>query len=439
MAGAGAAGPVMSREEVDRALARLGADYEAVETSLFALQDHAGRRLLEGAELTGRTRERWQEAAPAVPLLWARFAAWGEALEKARELRGRRRWPSQSDLAALTDLLRGSGVILSNAGLPDAARELAGPVALSERIGLELLVERMNEWYELVVTVVSAADAVWSALPARVDVLTAEVDRVRSLAVSVGVVPGGHPSGDDLERLRSGLAALRAEVVGDPLAFWQPARPRPGGGATGGRPDLRRYERAERELEDIRREIEAVLRVRDEAEHRLLRLRDVLSRADRTLGEARAARGEVLAKIAASEVPAVSGPAAVLQEMLTAAAGYHRQGRWHLLSPLLDELEDQADDELARARGSLSAVTAPLAVRAELRGRLDAFKAKAARLRVVEDPLLVERYDQARRLLWSAPCDLRAAEGAVARYVAAVAEAVAPGRTGAPDGGGGTR
>ena len=48
------AGPVMGRDEVDRALARLGAEHEAIETSLLALQDHAGRRLLEGAELTGR-------------------------------------------------------------------------------------------------------------------------------------------------------------------------------------------------------------------------------------------------------------------------------------------------------------------------------------------------------------------------------------------------
>ncbi len=38
---------VMDRDDVDRALARLGAEHEAVETSLLALQDHAGRRLLE--------------------------------------------------------------------------------------------------------------------------------------------------------------------------------------------------------------------------------------------------------------------------------------------------------------------------------------------------------------------------------------------------------
>jgi hypothetical protein len=78
-----------------------------------------------------------------------------------------------------------------------------------------------------------------------------------------------------------------------------------------------------------------------------------------------------------------------------------------------------------RARESLTAVTAPLAVRAELRGRLDAYKAKVARQGSAEDPVLIERYDAARRMLWSAPCDLRAAEQAVLRYQQAAAEALA--------------
>lgn len=45
---------------------------------------------------------------------------------------------------------------------------------------------------------------------------------------------------------------------------------------------------------------------------------------------------------------------------------------------------------------------------------------------MAEDPLLMERYDTARRMLWSAPCDLRAAEQAVLRYQRATAEALAP-------------
>ncbi|GAB3685819.1 hypothetical protein GCM10028832_46820 [Streptomyces sparsus] len=182
----------------------------------------------------------------------------------------------------------------------------------------------------------------------------------------------------------------------------------------------------------MRREIDAVLGVRQDAEQRLLRLRDLLSRADRTLAEARTARGEVLAKIAAFEVPAVNGPSTALHEQLATAADYRRRAQWHRLSPLLESLEQRAEDELERARDSLSAVTAPLAVRAELRGRLDAYKAKVARHGMAEEPMLVERYDAARRLLWSAPCDLRTAEQAVLRYQRAAAEALVPRQGGAP-------
>src|ERR671937_153925 len=107
------AGPVMDRDEVDRALARLGAEHEAIETSLFALQDHAGRRLLEGAELTGVTRERWAATEASITLLWAYFDAYTAALRTAREIRARRRWSSREDLVELTELLRGESVTVS--------------------------------------------------------------------------------------------------------------------------------------------------------------------------------------------------------------------------------------------------------------------------------------------------------------------------------------
>ncbi|MER7958274.1 MULTISPECIES: coiled-coil domain-containing protein [unclassified Streptomyces] len=417
---AGTPGPVMDRDEVDRALARLGAEHKAIEDSLLALQDHAGRRLLEGAELTGTTRDRWHSTERTITLLWTYFDAYTDALHDARELRARRRWASRDDLVELTERLRGESVLVAGGAQQPAAASLTGPARLSERFTLERLVARMNELYASSLDMVVTADAVWSALPARIDLLAAELGRTRSLAHSVGVRPGEHPAGDELEAITAELSALRSQVVTDPLAFWRPAAGSSAPG--GGRPDTERYDRAARALEDIRREIEAVLAVRQDSEDRLLRLRDVLSRADRTLAEARVARGEVLAKIAASEVPAVSGPPTVLQERLSTAAEYRRHAQWHRLSPLLESLEQEAEDELQRARASLTAVTAPLAVRAELRGRLDAYKAKVARLGAAEDPLLIERYDAARRMLWSAPCDLRVAEQAVLRYQQAAAE-----------------
>jgi hypothetical protein len=411
------AGPVMDRDEVDRALARLGQEHEAIETSLLALQDHAGRRLLEGAALTGVTKERWQSTEARITLLWSYFDAYTATLRGAREIRSRRRWSSREDLVELTGLLRGTSVTV------------AGNGRLSESFSLAELVDRMNELYATSLDMVVAADAVWSALPARIDLLAAELQRTRQLAHSVGVRPGEHPSGDDLERITRTLTKLREDVVSDPLAFWVPAEGSSAPG--GGRPDTTVYDREARALEEVRREIDAVLTVRQDAEARLIRLRDVLSRADRTLAEARTARGEVLAKIAATEVPVVSGPPTALQEQLATAAEFRRQAQWHRLSPLLESLEHKAEEELLRAREQLTAVTAPLAVRAELRGRLDAYKAKIARHGLAEDPLLVERYDAARRMLWSAPCDLRVAEQAVLRYQQAAAELL--GGTGAAE------
>ncbi|MGW4021701.1 hypothetical protein [Streptomyces sp. NPDC005009] len=415
-------GPVMDRDEVDRALARLGAEHEAIETSLLALQDHAGRRLLEGARLTGITEERWTATEASITLLWTYFDAYTDALRTARDIRSRRRWSSREDLVELTELLRGESVTVAGGAVATANAPTlhAAPGKLSERYSLTTLVDRMNELYATSLDVIVAADAVWSALPARIDLLAAELQRTGRLAHSVGVRPGEHPAGDDLERITRTLTKLREQVVSDPLAYWNKAEGSSAPG--GGRPDTTVYDREARALEDVRREIDAVLTVRQDAEKRIVRLRDVLSRADRTLAEARTARGEVLAKIAATEVPVVSGPPTVLQEQLSTAAEYRRHAQWHRLSPLLESLEQKAEDELLRARESLTAVTAPLAVRAELRGRLDAYKAKVARHGLAEDPLLVERYEKARRMLWSAPCDLRAADRAVLRYQQAAAE-----------------
>ncbi|CAM5426101.1 hypothetical protein [Streptomyces aurantiogriseus] len=418
----GPPGPVMDRDEVDRALARLGQEHEAIETSLLALQDHAGRRLLEGAELTGVTKQRWADTEASITLLWAYFDAYTDALRSAREIRSRRRWSSREDLVELTELLRGESVTVAGSALAGAPT-LHGTGKLSQSFSLTALVDRMNELYASSLDMVVAADAVWSALPARIDLLAAELQRTRRLAHSVGVRPGEHPAGDDLERITRTLTRLREQVVSDPLAFWLPTQGSSAPG--GGRPDTTVYDREARALEDVRREIDAVLTVRQDAEKRLVKLRDVLSRADRTLAEARTARGEVLAKIAATEVPVVSGPPTALQEQLATAAEYRRQAQWHRLSPLLESLEQKAEDELLRARESLTAVTAPLAVRAELRGRLDAYKAKVARHGLAEDPFLIERYDAARRMLWSAPCDLRVAEQAVLRYQQAAAELLA--------------
>ncbi|MFD7989908.1 hypothetical protein ACFV4M_41955, partial [Kitasatospora indigofera] len=309
---AGSAGPVMSREEVDRALARLGAERDAVEAALLSLQDHPGRRLLEGASLTGRTEERWSVAGQGLPLLWALFDRYSEALASARAVRARKARPGGPELAELSELLSGTAVTVPGGALPDGGQRPGAPARLAEQVSLAELLDRMNAWYATVLEVVNAADAVWSALPARIDLLLAELRRVQSLAGSLGVRAGAHPLGDDLLGLDTDLTALRAEVVADPLALWRPSRVPaqrgtvPDGTALAGPSgvvDTERFDRAGRALDGIRLELEGLLRLRDDAEERLQQVGDLLQRADATLGEAPPARGEGLGDNRAPRFP----------------------------------------------------------------------------------------------------------------------------------------
>jgi hypothetical protein len=109
---------VLSREEVDRELARLGAEREAVEAALLALEDHSGRRLLAGAALSGRTEERWSVAAQGLTLLWTLFDRYSEALASARAVRARKVRLGSPELAELNELLRGPSVTVSGGRLP---------------------------------------------------------------------------------------------------------------------------------------------------------------------------------------------------------------------------------------------------------------------------------------------------------------------------------
>jgi len=58
--------------------------------------------------------------------------------------------------------------------------------------------------------------------------------------------------------------------------------------------------------------------------------------------------------------------------------------------------------------------------RAELRGRLEAYRVKAARIGFAEDPELEQRHQEAQDLLFTAPCDLAAATRALNRYQQAI-------------------
>jgi len=96
------------------------------------------------------------------------------------------------------------------------------------------------------------------------------------------------------------------------------------------------------------------------------------------------------------------------------------QGRWSRLEAELDQLSRQATALASGCRDAERQAVGLLERRDELRGLLDAYRARAAKLGGAEDAGLDERYDRAHGLLWAAPCDLPAAADAVTGYQQAV-------------------
>ena len=109
-----------------------------------------------------------------------------------------------------------------------------------------------------------------------------------------------------------------------------------------------------------------------------------------------------------------------LDARLAALETLKAAGRWDRLAAELDAIEKEAAAELEHSREAERAATGALGRRDELRGLLEAYQAKAARLGAAEDMGLTARYQQARDLLWTAPCDLTAASAAVTDYQQAI-------------------
>jgi hypothetical protein len=95
-------------------------------------------------------------------------------------------------------------------------------------------------------------------------------------------------------------------------------------------------------------------------------------------------------------------------------------GHWHSASVALDGWKRVADGVAKNAREVAAANAAPLDRRNELRGLLDAYRAKAAAVGQAENGELAQLHEQARQALYVSPCDLAVAERLVASYVEGV-------------------
>jgi hypothetical protein len=381
----------LTKKQAAEAVAAARGEREIMQANLLDLEGSFGRRLLAGATLTGITRQRWESAAGDLAALWDLYEAYSAVIDRAGETLARR--PGQKGLAEITALLNGPSVEIDRGPAPLALRNLVDTGR--EQMTLTAARARMSGAFAWVTGVVSAAEQAWNDMAGTLDAVARDLSGVEAL--------GDQDLAGEVAEVRAELDRLRGLLNTDPL---------------GGQVNPAAADRLRNRAAAVAARSADLARLRDGAGQRVAAVAAAAAAAHAAREDAAEACRRAAAKITA--VPAVPADRTDLSARIAALDTLLAAGRWTRLSSELDLLERELASATSDFRDTERAVAGLLSRRDELRGLLDAYKAKAARLGAAEDPGLAVRYDQARELLWTAPCDLDAAADAVSLFQQAV-------------------
>ncbi len=399
--------PVLTKDRAPAAVQAAVAERDAIQANLLELDGSFGKRLLEGAALSGQTKRRWEATAATLANLWQIYSPYSTVVDQAAEAVKGHLGPRE--LAGIANLLNGPSIQLVAGPAPLAGRDLAD--SGREDLTVVAAVTRMRRAFGQITEVVAAAEQVWNEMTGKLDAVAAELGRVMPLAASLGdeALTGNLAAAD------SKLARLRGTLSSDPLSLWQG-----GPDLAAGTVDTSGADRLQDRVAAAVTRVDELVRLRDDARQRIADVTTAATAARAAYEDAAAAWQRAAAKIAAAALPAEPSGLADLTVRLADLDTLLAAGRWTRLASELDEVERDLAAATAGFRDTERTVVAVLGQRDELRGLLGAYQAKAARLGAAEDPVLAERYDRARGLLWTAPCDLAAAADAVTGYQQAV-------------------
>jgi len=397
---------MVTRQEAQAALDAAIAERDTIQSNLLDLDGSFGKRLLSGASLAGESKRRWETAATALARLWDTYTAYSGVIDKAAELLAATR---DRDVAPVSALLSGRSVRLVAGPAPLGRRDLADTGV--EQVTLTSAVARMRRDFAAVGEVVTAAEAVWGEVGGLLDAAGGDLARATTLAEGLSDAALAQA----VAEAASVVSQQRATLNSDPLSLWQE-----GPDGHSGQADTAGAARARDQAAAVTAKVAEVAAVRASARQRIDALAAAAATTAAAWKDALDARERAAVKIAEEFLPALPPS--------SAASGFQRgelealvgSGQWQRLSDQMDQTERDMTAEIASFRATAEAADATLGRREELRGMLQAYKAKAARLGAAEDLGLSEIYEAARDRLWTAPCDLGAAADAVAAYQQAI-------------------
>lgn len=372
---------MLTTDAIDREIDVRAKEVAAAVATLMELENHPGLGHVRRYPPTGVTAQKWVVVERSLGQLWEDVGRMTSILDSARAVRARRDKPDEADRAELTRLLRERPLEVSRERIPLAQRLITGPGETVGYVGLADMVADMRAVYPTVVEFLDSIDQLNSLVVERLGPLQKRLD-------DAGVSGPKH------------IAELLAVSATDPLSL-TPA--------------------------DVEQRVRVIAADVDRRSAELAELAalqanwiDVVAETAGQLDALRAAVASAAEVRAEVERTVVAGPLPVHED-----AEPDLRAQLHSLTAQADTKPDAVALRTLRhriaaalqvARDDEELAQGLLDRRMELKGRLTAYQAKAARLDLGEDRDLLASSRIASGLLHRRPCDLRAVTRAVADY-----------------------
>jgi hypothetical protein len=409
----------MTLADIDQALAQWESRLASAAHNLFDLQNDATYQCLTGTggapktQITGITATRVAPAIENFGTLFQCFDLLRCTIDRAVQLRAE--LPSlfggEQKAIELQRTLFGRSVRLPTDQIPLAHRSLLTGADGQGCVAPEDLLRSMVKAFEAARDGVAAIDKAWHDLGATLG------DANRQIAIlRASSEPLEESERRELEGVEHALGLRRAQVQSDPLGTTLDLE-------STILPALQRVKASVDARAGLRQQIEDAL---SSARQRLQDLRDLHRDTVEVCTEAQekvTGAGELPPAVPESKVES-------LREWLERLQEKFDGGMVRPVSIGLQNWNSAAGNCVSDVQKLYAATSAPLELRKELRGRLNALKAKAHAFRVEEDAELRALAAEAEGLLYSRPTPIDRADAAVTRYQSRLNE-----RTGVRPGG----
>ncbi|PZO38648.1 MAG: hypothetical protein DCF19_15715 [Pseudanabaena frigida] len=395
----------MVLEEIDQSLADWKIKLELISQNLIDMCGLLTYQRLSGAagfspvKLTGISKTQVEPALEALNELFQHFDMLTQTIDKAKKLRASmpRFLGSERNAQEILQILNSKSIHLPTISTPLSQRELLSAAETTNTVSPLQLLVAMTKTFQVAKVAILNVDCVWNDLEPQLDRAESEIADLQRQSASLGL-----SNSKELELAPQAIASFRDRIESDPL----------GTNAS--------FNEIEQLIAKIRAEIDRFVQVQEKLKQGFTNARALLKQLIDLNQQAIASLAESQEKISDCDTylrtPLALEQIEAVGQWLQRLETKFKEGSIGSLLIGLDNCTTKIKEYIAIETQTVNANRLPIQTRQELRGRLDALKAKALAKGFAENIQLAQLAEQAKQLLYTRPTSLKQAEETVKQY-----------------------